>query len=140
MESREKLFVIVGSTQQEKFLFNLRCYCRENVIMSSIITGILRSIKDGDLTEEKLRETILCLTDINSQLDCQSLKDLRASCSFLKEGVESLNLALNKSNEDQKASDSSVSTLSCRDILDPYCYTSVNVSVSRMVVIWSKWG
>ncbi len=92
--------------------------------MSFIITPILRltvsllcdkardsaadKLKDGDLADEKLREIIVKdLTDIKSKLDCLSLKDLDASYSFLKEGVELLNLALDKSNEDQKASEGS---------------------------------
>ena len=96
-------------------------YCFEKA-MSSIITGILRStvgllcdkardsaankLKDGDLADEKLREIIVKdLTDIKSKLDCLSLKDLDSSYSFLKEGVRFLNHALDKSNEDQKASD-----------------------------------
>ena len=90
--------------------------------MSSIITGILRStvgllcdkardsaankLKDGDLADQKLCEMIVKdLTDIKSKLDCLSLKDLNASYSFLKEGMELLNLALDESNEDQKASE-----------------------------------
>ena len=90
--------------------------------MSSIITAILRStlgllfdkardsaaskLKDGDLADEKLREIIVKdLSDIKSKLDCLSLKDLDASYSFLKEGVRLLNLALDKLNEDQKASE-----------------------------------
>ena len=92
--------------------------------MSFIITPILRltvgllydkacdsaadKFKHGDLADEKLREIIVRdLTDIKSKLDCMSLKDLNASYSFLKEGVELLNLALDKSNEDQKASEGS---------------------------------
>ncbi len=92
--------------------------------MSSIITAILRStvgllcdkardsaankLKDGDLADEKLREIIVKdLTDIKSKLDCLSLKDLDASYSFLKEGVRLLNLALDKLNKDQKASEGS---------------------------------
>ena len=92
--------------------------------MSSIITAILRStvgllcdkardsaadkLKDGDLTDEKLREIIVeDLSDIKSKLHCLLLKDLDASYSFLKEGVELLNLALDKSNEDQKTSERS---------------------------------
>ena len=84
--------------------------------MSAIITAILKStvgllcdkacdsaankLKDGDLTDEKLREIILKdLTDIKSKLDCLSLKDLDISYSFLKEGVRLLNLALDKLNE-----------------------------------------
>ena len=90
--------------------------------MSSIITEILRStvgllcdkardsaankLKDGDLADQKLREIIVKdLTDIKSKLDSLSLKDLDSSYSFLKEGVRLLNHALDKSNEDQKASE-----------------------------------
>ena len=90
--------------------------------MSSIVTAILSStvgflcgkardiaaekLKDGDLTDEKLREIIVQdLTDIKSKLDCLLLKDLDSSYSFLKEGVTLLNLALDESNEDQKASE-----------------------------------
>ena len=90
--------------------------------MSSIITAILRStvgllcdkardsaanrLKDGDLADEKLREIILKdLTDIKSKLDCLSLKDLDSSFSLFKEGVRLLNIALNKSSKDEKASE-----------------------------------
>ena len=90
--------------------------------MSSIITAILRStvgllcdkardsaankLKDGDLADEKLREIILKdLTDIKSKLDCLSLKDLDSSFSLLKEGLRLLNIALNKSSKDEKASE-----------------------------------
>ena len=88
--------------------------------MSSIITAILRStvgllcdkardsgadkLKDGDLTDETMRKMIVKdLTDIKTKLDSLSLKDLEASVSFLKEGVTFLNLALDQSNEDEKA-------------------------------------
>ena len=90
--------------------------------MFCIITAILRStvgllcdkardsaankLKDGDLADEKLREIILKdLTDIKSKLDCLSLKDLDSSFSLLKEGVRLLNIALNKSSKDEKASE-----------------------------------
>ena len=90
--------------------------------MSSLVTAILKStvgllcdkfrdsaadkLKDGDLSDKKLREIIVKdLTDVKSKLDCLSLKDLDSSYSFLKEGVELLNLALDKSNENQKASE-----------------------------------
>ena len=92
--------------------------------MSSIITAVLSStvgflcgkardsaankLKDRDLADEKLREIIVQdLTDIKSKLDCLSLKDLDSSYSFLKEGVELLNIALNRSNDDEKASEGS---------------------------------
>ena len=47
------------------------------------------------------------LTDIKTKIDCLSLKDLKASYSFLKEGVELLNLTLDQSSEDQEANESS---------------------------------
>ena len=92
--------------------------------MSSIITAILRStvgllcdkardsaadkLKDGDLTDETMRKMIVKdLTDIKTKIDSLSLKDLKASYSFLKEGVELLNLTLDQSTEDQMASEGS---------------------------------
>ena len=102
--------------------FNLRLYFFDKV-MSSIITAVVSStvgflcgkardsaaniLKDGDLTDEKLREIIVKdLTDIKSKLDCLSLKDLDSSYSFLEEGVRSLNIALDKTNKEEKASES----------------------------------
>ena len=90
--------------------------------MSSIITAILSStvgllcdkardsaadkLKDGDLTDETMRKMVVKdLTDIKTKLDSLSLKDLKASYSFLKEGVELLNLTLDQSAKDQKASE-----------------------------------
>ena len=92
--------------------------------MSSIITAILSStvgllcdkardsaadkLKDGDLTDETIRKMVVKdLTDIKTKLDSLSLKDLKASYSFLEEGVELLNLTLDQSTEDQKASEGS---------------------------------
>ena len=89
--------------------------------MSSIVTAILSStvgflcgkardsaaekLKDGGLADEKLRKMIVQdLTDIKSKLDCLSLKDLDSSYSFFKEGVRLLNLVIDTSDEDQKAS------------------------------------
>ena len=88
--------------------------------MPSIVTAILSSIasflcgkardsaaerlKDGDLADEKLRKMIVQdLTEIKSKLDHLSQRDLLSGYTFLNEGVELLNLALNKSHEDQKA-------------------------------------
>ena len=110
-------------TCQHKFYSILRSYFREKV-MSSIITAILSStvgllcdkardsaadkLKDGDLTDETIRKMVVKdLTDIKTKLDSLSLKDLKASYSFLKEGVELLNLTLDQSTEDQKASEGS---------------------------------
>ena len=90
--------------------------------MSSIITAILRStvgllcdkardsaankLKDRDLADEKLRAIIVKdLTNIKSKFDCLSLKDLDSSFSFLKEGIELLNIVLDKSSKDMKTSE-----------------------------------
>ena len=87
--------------------------------MFSIITAVVSStvgflsgkardkaaskLKDGDLADEKLREIIIQdLTDIKSNLDCLSLKDLDSSYSFLEEGVTFLNAALDKSSNGEK--------------------------------------
>ena len=88
--------------------------------MSSIVTGILSStvgllwnktrdktaekLKDGDVTDAKIREIVVReLNDIKTKLDCISRKDLLSSYTFLQEGVDVLNAALNKSNLQQKA-------------------------------------
>ena len=88
--------------------------------MSSIVTGILTStvgllwnktrdktaekLKDGDVTDAKIREIVVReLNDIKTKLDCISRKDLLSSYTFLQEGVDVLNAALNKSNLQQKA-------------------------------------
>ncbi len=115
--------------------------------MSSIITAILRSsvgllcdkardsaadkLKDGDLADEKLREIIVKdLTDIKSKLDCLSLKDLDASYSFLKEGVELLNLALDKSNKDQKAKASKGSADEATTVMNDTASGILNAALS----------
>ena len=88
--------------------------------MSSIVTGILSStvgllwnktrdktaekLKDGDVADAKIREIVVRdLNDIKTKLDCISRRDLLSSYTFLQEGVDVLNAALNKSNLQQKA-------------------------------------
>ena len=88
--------------------------------MSSIVTSILSStvgllwnkardstaakLKDGDITDEKNREIVVRdLNDIKTKLDGLSRKDLRSSYNFLQEGVDFLNVSLQKSKLDQKA-------------------------------------
>ena len=114
--------------------------------MSSIITCILKAtvgllcdkardsasdrLKDRDLANERLREIIVKdLTDIKSKLDCLSFKDLDASYSFLKEGVDLLNLALDKLNEDQKASQGSADEAT-RVIIDTASSGILNAALS----------
>ena len=88
--------------------------------MSSIVTGILSStvrllwnktrdktaekLREGDVADAKIREIVVReLNDIKTKLDCMSRKDLLSSYTFLQEGVDVLNVALNKSNLQQKA-------------------------------------
>ena len=88
--------------------------------MSSIVTSILSStvgllwnkardstaakLKDGDVTDEKIREIVVRdLNDIKTKLDGLSRKDLLSSYNFLQEGVDFLNVSLQKSKLDQKA-------------------------------------
>ena len=88
--------------------------------MTSIVMGILSStvsllwnkardstaakLKDGDITDAKIREIVVReLNDIKSKLDGLSRKDLLSSYSFLKEGVDLLNVSLSKSKFVQKA-------------------------------------
>ena len=88
--------------------------------MSSVVTSILGStlgllwnkardttaatLKDGDVTDAKIREIVVReLNDIKTKLDGLSRKDLLSSYSFLQEGVDFLNVSLNKSKLEQKA-------------------------------------
>ena len=88
--------------------------------MSSIVTSILSSTlgllwnnvidwtlekpKGGDVTDAKTREFLAKeLNEMKTKLDLSS-EDLLSSYTFLQEGVDALNAALNKSNLDEKAS------------------------------------
>ena len=88
--------------------------------MSSIITGILSStvgllwnkvldktaekLQDGDVTDAKLRELVVReMNDIKTKLDALSRKDLLSSYIFLQEGVDLLNVALDKLNLEEEA-------------------------------------
>jgi hypothetical protein len=76
------------------------------LVAGKVYDHLTNKLKDGDVANEKLRQIIVRdLNDIKSKLDCISLKDLGASYTFLREGVRVLNLALDKWNEDQKASE-----------------------------------
>ncbi len=100
---------------QSKFIIALYRFS-----MSSIVTSILSStvgllwnkardstaarLKDGDVTDAKIREIVVReLNDIKMKLDGLSRKDLLSSYSFLQEGVDFLNVSLNKSKLKQKA-------------------------------------
>ncbi|XP_028406174.1 uncharacterized protein LOC114528696, partial [Dendronephthya gigantea] len=90
--------------------------------MSSIVTSILSStvglfwnkardltadkLKDGDVTDTEIRKIVVReLNDIKSKIDGLSRATLLASYNFLEEGVELLNVSLDKSNPEQKASE-----------------------------------
>ena len=81
--------------------------------MSSIVTKVFEAtiglllnkgrdkaaekLKDGDVTDEKIRELIVReIDDIKSKLDGLSRKDLLASISFFKEGMQLLYEAFDK--------------------------------------------
>ena len=90
--------------------------------MSSVITGILSStagllwnkapdktatkLQGGDVTDKKIRDLVVReMNDMKIKLHGLSRReDLLSSYSFLQEGVEVLNVALNKLNIDEKAS------------------------------------
>ena len=83
--------------------------------MSSIVTGILSStigllwdkvrdstalkLKDGDVTDAEIRKIVVReLNDIKSRIDGLSRATLLASHDFLQEGVNLLNISLDRSN------------------------------------------
>ena len=78
------------------------------IVAGKVYDVLTNKLKDGDLTNEKLREVIVKdLNDIKSKLDCLSLKDLDASCSFLKERVRLLNFTFDLWNKNRKTSERS---------------------------------
>ena len=80
--------------------------CTVGLVAGKGYDQLTNKLKHGDLAREQLLQIIVRdLNDIKKKLDCISWKDLGASYSFLREGVEVLNLALDKWNEDQKASE-----------------------------------
>jgi hypothetical protein len=77
------------------------------LVAGKVYDILTNRLRNGDLVDEELRQIFVRdLSDIKSKLDCLSLKELDASCSFLEEGVELLNLALYTLNENQTANES----------------------------------
>ena len=93
--------------------------------MSSIITGILSTtvgllwnkardktadkLQDGDVTDAKVREIVVReLNDIKTKLDGLSRKDLLSSYSFLREGVELMNVFLDQSTQEDRGESSTM--------------------------------
>ena len=92
-----------------------------------IITGILNStvgllcnkirdstaakLQHGDVTDTKIREIVIReLNDIKTKLDGLSRKDLLSSYSFLREGVELLNVSLDQSTQEDRSESSTMSS------------------------------
>ena len=87
--------------------------------MSSVVTGVLSStvcllwnkasdgttvkLKDAYITDAQIRETVAQeLTKIQTKLDGLSRKDLHSSYSSLREGVDLMNVCLDKSVDEQE--------------------------------------
>ena len=72
------------------------------LVLNKARSSAAEKLKDGDTTHEKLRDVIIeDLDDIKSKIDALSRKDLRSSYCFLKEGVVTLNLALDEAKDEQ---------------------------------------
>ena len=96
--------------------------------MSSIIASIISSTlgfvlnkarntaadklkQRGDVTDEQLRNVIVEeLNDIKTKIDGLARKDLLASYSFLKEGVMTLNVALDEAKDEEQISKDEANT------------------------------
>ena len=93
--------------------------------MSSIITGILSTtvgllwnkardktaekLQGGDVTDAKVREIVVReLNDIRTKLDGLSRAHLLSSYSFLREGVELLNVCLDQSTQEDRGESSTM--------------------------------
>jgi hypothetical protein len=63
-----------------------------------------KKLKDGDITDAKIREIVVReLNDVKTKINGLSRKDVLSSYSFLQEGVQLLNVSLDKSKDEQKA-------------------------------------
>ena len=72
------------------------------LVLNKVRSSAAEKLKDGDTTHEKLRDVIIeDLDDIKTKIDALSRKDLRSSYCFLKEGVVTLNLALDEAKDEQ---------------------------------------
>ena len=72
------------------------------LVLNKARSSVAEKLKDGDTTDEKLRDVIIeDLHNINTKIDALARKDLRSSCSFLEEGVRTLNLTLDEAKDEQ---------------------------------------
>ena len=110
--------------------------CFSSGRMSEAITGVLKlafgfisnklrtaaaeKLQDGGLTDQKFRGWIVReLGDINSKLDAMSRKDLSASISRLRQGIERLNMSVGESCQSGDPGESpSTSTKSAQQLED----------------------
>ena len=88
--------------------------------VSFIRTKTAEKLQDGGLTDQKFRGWIVReLDDIKSKLDAMSRKDLRASISFLQQGIERLNMSVGESCQSGDPGESpSTSTKSAQQLED----------------------
>ena len=88
--------------------------------VSFIRTKTAEKLQDGGLTDQKFRGWIVReLDDIKSKLDAMSRKDLRASISFLQQGIERLNMSVAESCQSGDPGESpSTSTKSAQQLED----------------------
>ncbi len=76
------------------------------LVLNKARHSVADKLKDGDVIDDKLRDVIIeDLNDIKTKIDGLSRKDLLASYSFLKEGVVTLNLALDEAKDEEKSKD-----------------------------------
>ena len=74
------------------------------LLWNKVRDATAKGLKDGDITDAKIREIVVReLNDIKTKIDGLSRKDLLSSYSFLQEGVQLLNVSLDKSKDEQNA-------------------------------------
>ena len=76
------------------------------LVLGKARNSAAEKLKDGDTTDDKLRDVIVeDLDNIKTKIDALARKDLLASYCFLKEGVVTLNLALDEAEDEQTSKD-----------------------------------
>ena len=72
------------------------------LVLNKVRSSAAEKLKDGDTTDEKLRDVIIeDLDDIKTKIGALTRKDLRSSYCFFKEGVVTLNLVLDEAKDEQ---------------------------------------
>ena len=76
------------------------------LVLNKVRHSAADKLKDGDVIDKKLRDVIIeDLNDIKTKIDGLSRTDLLASYCLLKEGVVTLNLALDEAKDEEKSKD-----------------------------------